>query len=70
MTRWSGPGVEDARHVGKVGDTPADLWEGHHAGCGLVVGVTEGAPTREQLAACPYTHLIGSVAELPALPGL
>jgi phosphoglycolate phosphatase-like HAD superfamily hydrolase len=60
----------NAEEVAKVGDTPADLEEGHHAGCGLVIGVAQGTHTREQLAAFAHTHLIGSVAELPAILGL
>jgi hypothetical protein len=60
-------GIADARQVAKVGDTPADLEEGHRAGCGLNIGVTQGAHSREQLAAHPHTHLIGTVADLPEL---
>jgi phosphonatase-like hydrolase len=63
-------GVQDARNVAKVGDTPADLLEGQSAGCSFIIGVTEGTHTREQLEAYPHTHLIGSVAELPTLLGL
>ncbi|HEU0175853.1 MAG TPA: phosphonatase-like hydrolase, partial [Blastocatellia bacterium] len=60
-------GVTDPRRVAKVGDTPADLFEGKNADCGLVVGVTQGSCAREQLEPCPHDHLIGSVAELPEL---
>ncbi len=60
-------GVEDPSRVAKVGDAPADLLEGQNAGCGLVIGVTGGASTREQLEIYPHDHLIGSVADLPAL---
>jgi phosphonatase-like hydrolase len=60
-------GVADARRVAKVGDTPADLEEGTNAGCGLVVGVAGGTHDRGRLAACPHTHLIDTVADLPAL---
>lgn len=63
-------GITDARSVAKVGDTPADPQEGHNAGCGMVIGVTEGTHTREQLEPFPHTHLIGTVAELPALLGI
>lgn len=63
-------GVSDPGRVAKIGDTPADLEEGTGAGCGLVVGVTGGTHSRRQLEAFPHTHLIGSVAELPALLGL
>jgi phosphonatase-like hydrolase len=60
-------GIDDPARIAKVGDAPADLQEGKNAGCGLVVGVTEGTHTREQLQDYPHTHLIGSVRELPEL---
>jgi phosphonatase-like hydrolase len=60
-------GVADPKAVAKVGDTPSDLLEGLAAGCGLVVGVTNGTHTREELARHPNTHLIGSLRELPPL---
>jgi phosphonatase-like hydrolase len=60
-------GVTDAGRVAKVGDTPADLAEGTAAGCGLVIGVTEGSHREEELESHPHTHLIASIAELPAL---
>ena len=60
-------GIETASQVAKVGDTPSDLLEGHQAGCGLVVGVTEGSHTAAQLQGYPHTHLIATVADLPAL---
>lgn len=63
-------GIRDAAHVAKVGDTPADLAEAAAAGCAMAVGVTEGSHTAEQLKPHPHTHLIGTVAELPALLGL
>jgi len=63
-------GVTDPRRVAKVGDTPADLLEGKNAGCGLIVGVTQGSCAREQLERFPHDYLIGSVAELPALLGV
>lgn len=60
-------GVSEASRVAKVGDAPADLLEGKNVGCGLVIGVTYGSSTREQLAQHPHDHLIGSVTELQAL---
>lgn len=60
-------GITDPRNVAKVGDTPADLQEGTNAGCGLVIGVTQGSHTREQLAQYPHSHLISTVADLPGL---
>ena len=62
-------GVVQAARVAKVGDTPADLEEGHNAGCGLIVGVTSGTHTRAELAPFPHTHLVDSVRDLPNLLG-
>jgi len=59
--------IADPANVAKVGDTPADLHEGKNAGCGLIVGVTQGTHTREQLEPHPHTHLIASVREFPAV---
>ncbi|HMB26687.1 MAG TPA: HAD family hydrolase, partial [Blastocatellia bacterium] len=63
-------GVTDPRRIAKVGDTPADLLEGKNAGCGLIVGVTQGSCAREQLERFPHDYLIGSVAEFPELLGV
>ena len=63
-------GVSDVKATAKVGDTPADLLQGMAAGCGWVVGVTNGSHTRAQLALHPHTHLIASLGELPGLLGL
>ena len=60
-------GVTDPRRVAKVGDTPVDLLESKNAGCGLVVGVTQGSCSHEELEKFPHDHLIGTVAELPEL---
>lgn len=62
--------IDDSAKVAKVGDTRADLEEGANAGCGLNVGVTSGSYTREQLQEYPHTHIVESVAEVPALLGL
>ena len=60
MTRF---GVAESSQVAKVGDTPADLHEGSNARCSIVAGITHGTHTREQLAACPHTHLVDSLPE-------
>ena len=62
--------VRDARRVAKVGDTPADLLEGANAGCEIIIGVTAGTHTRDQLEFFPHSHLVESVAEVPAVLGL
>jgi phosphonatase-like hydrolase len=63
-------GIDDPLNVAKVGDTPADLGEGTAAGCGMVVGVTGGTHSAEQLEPHPHTHLIRSIVEIPTLLGL
>jgi phosphonatase-like hydrolase len=58
-------GIRDARKVAKVGDTRADLEEGANAGCGLVIGVTTGSFTGEQLRSYPHSHILAAVVEVP-----
>jgi phosphonatase-like hydrolase len=58
-------GVANAAAVAKVGDTPADLEEGAAARCGLVVGVTNGSHTIDELKRHPHTHLISHLGLLP-----
>lgn len=60
-------GVADPARVVKVGDTPSDLHEGANAGCGMVVGVTSGSHTADELRPHPHTALIDSVRDLPGL---
>jgi phosphonatase-like hydrolase len=62
--------IAGPQQVAKVGDTPADLEEGHNAGCGLVVGVVGGSHARGELELYPHTHLIDSIADFPGLVGL
>jgi phosphonatase-like hydrolase len=62
--------VQQAERVAKVGDTPADLQEGKAAGCGMIIGVTGGTHTAEQLRPFGPTHLVASVADVPGLLGL
>ena len=60
-------GVNDTRKVVKVGDTEVDVEEGRYAGCGLVVSVTTGAYTKEQLQQYHPDHIIDHLSELPSL---
>lgn len=55
--------LSDAARVAKVGDTPSDLAQGMAAGCGLVVGVTYGTHTREQLTR-PGVQVVDKLIEL------
>ena len=56
--------IKDASQVVKVGDTLSDVHEGQAAGCGMVVGVTTGAFSREALKQAKPTHLIEQLPEL------
>jgi phosphonatase-like hydrolase len=64
-----GTGVIDVRRVMVVGDTPLDLLAGTNAGLKGVVGVLSGSYRLEDLGGVEHTHIISSVAELPALLG-
>lgn len=60
-------GIEDVRQVAVIGDTPLDLAAGMNAGAGWVIGVLSGAHDIETLGATRHTHIIPSIADLPAL---
>jgi phosphonatase-like hydrolase len=62
-------GVTDVRRVAVVGDTPLDLESGANAGAGWIVGVLGGVHGLETLGATRHTHLLPSVADLPAVFG-
>jgi phosphonatase-like hydrolase len=57
-------GVSDPRAVVKVGDTPSDIQSGRAAGCGLVVGVSYGTHTREELLRHQPAAVIDDLREL------
>ncbi len=58
---------QNRQTVVKVGDTSVDVLEGQFAGCGLVVAVTTGAYTREQLVEYQPDHIIDSMQVNAAL---
>lgn len=60
-------GVSDAGEVVKVGDTEVDVNEGRNAGCAMVVAVTTGAFSREQLEPYAPDHILDDLSQLPAL---
>ena len=60
-------GIVDAATVVKVGDTEVDIAEGRTAGCGLVVSVTTGSFTREELQLYQPDVIIDDLKELPSL---
>jgi len=59
--------IDDVAQIAVVGDTTSDLLAGTRSGASMVIGVLTGAHSREELARAPHTHLIDSVADLPAL---
>ena len=63
-------GVTDPREVLVAGDTVLDVRSGHAAGAGMVVAVLSGAQGREDLEPAGPTHVVRSVADLPALVGV
>jgi phosphonatase-like hydrolase len=62
--------VADVGRVAVAGDTPLDLQAGNNARAGWVIGVLSGAHGLETLGATAHTHILPSVAALPALFGL
>ncbi len=60
-------GIADAASVVKVGDTEVDIAEGRNAGCGLVLAVTTGSFTKEQLLTYRPDVIIDDLNELPSL---
>lgn len=59
--------ISNPASVAKVGDTEVDVLEGRNAHCGLVIGVTTGAYTREQLESYKPDHIIDNLSELSSL---
>ncbi|GAA1262038.1 HAD family hydrolase [Streptomyces javensis] len=59
--------AEDVAQVAVVGDTSYDILSGVRAGAGLVAGVRTGAHGDEAFRAAGATHVLDSVAGLPAL---
>jgi phosphoglycolate phosphatase len=60
-------GVDDVRHIAVCGDTESDMRCGRRAGAAVVAGVLTGAHDRPSLLEAGATHVIDSVADLPAL---
>ncbi|MGK5547424.1 phosphonatase-like hydrolase [Streptomyces sp. URMC 127] len=59
--------ADDVRRIAVVGDTSYDMLSGTRSGAAVVAGVLTGAHDEAALRACGATHILGSVAELPAL---
>ncbi|GGL92859.1 putative haloacid dehalogenase-like hydrolase [Streptomyces fumigatiscleroticus] len=59
--------ADDVRRIAVAGDTSYDVLSGVRAGAGLVAGVRTGAHGDAQFHASGATHVLDSVAQLPAL---
>ncbi|WP_372505607.1 HAD family hydrolase [Streptomyces macrolidinus] len=59
--------ADGMRQVAVVGDTSYDVLSGVRAGAGMVAGVLTGAHAEDAHRASGATHVLASVAELPAL---
>jgi phosphoglycolate phosphatase-like HAD superfamily hydrolase len=59
-------GIDDPKAVVVIGDTPADLAAGRHAGCRYSCGVTNGTHSAAQLARYPQDGLFSNLAEFQA----
>ena len=59
--------IDDVAEVAVAGDTTSDLLAGTRSGAWVVAGVLTGAHTRAELTEAPHTHLLDSIADLPAL---
>lgn len=63
-------GASSVAAVAVVGDTMSDVRSGRNAGAGLVIGVTTGAHTREQLESAGADLVLDSVRDLATVPQL
>lgn len=60
-------GISDPKLVLKIGDTGVDIEEGKSAGCGLVVAVTTGSYTKDQLMLYNPDHIINDLSEIKSI---
>ena len=57
-------GITDANEVVKIGDSIIDIEEGKSANCGITIGITTGAHTKEQLISATPTYVFSNLTEL------
>lgn len=57
-------GIDDTAGVLKIGDTEVDVQEGRNASCGVVVSITTGTSTREELLDYHPDHIIDDLDQL------
>ncbi len=56
--------ISDSSLVAKVGDTISDLEQGKNANCGLVIGVTTGTYSFDELSGFPHNYIIDDLIEI------
>ncbi len=56
--------IDDAQSVLKIGDSTIDILEGKNANCGITIGITTGAQTREQLSQANPDYIIDNLIDL------
>lgn len=59
--------ISSPEQVAKIGDTQVDIEEGQNAQCGVTIGITTGAYTKEELLKCKPDYVINSLDQLPSL---
>lgn len=62
--------TESVANMIVVGDTANDILTGVRSGAAAAIGVLTGAHTEQQLKDAGATHVLASIAELPALLGI
>jgi phosphonatase-like hydrolase len=60
-------GVHDAEEVAKVGDTAVDIEEGRNAGCSVIIAVTTGAYTKNDLLRHKPDYIFDDLNEVAAI---
>lgn len=60
-------GVDDVRHIIVCGATAPAIESGRRAGAAVLAGVLTGPHSRDDLLAAGATHILPTVADLPAL---
>ncbi|MEU5988328.1 HAD family hydrolase [Spirillospora sp. NPDC047418] len=60
-------GVDDVRHITVCGATAPAIESGRRAGAAITAGVLTGPHPRDRLLAAGATHILPTVADLPAL---
>jgi phosphonatase-like hydrolase len=56
--------IKESSSVVKIGDSIIDIEEGQNAGCGMSIGITTGAHTKNQLLTANPDYVINNLIEL------